>query len=580
MNKIFQFLGIACAVSIISCGGTEPMSAQSDESAQSTTSASTPIAFTEITREAGIDFSHVSGADGEFLMPEIMGGGASFMDYNQDGYPDILLVGGGTWPWSDLTPVKSLRLYENQQDGTFKEVTEQAGLADVSAYAFGCTIGDIDSDGDEDIYVTALGYNLLLINEQGHFTDRAKQAGVQGKSVWSTASILWDADHDGHLDLYVGNYLVWNADMDRNIWCSIDGVSDNYCHPNLYEGEQGVFYRNNGDGTFADETAKRGFVGPNGISPIKTLGLTTIDVDHDGWEDLVMANDMQPDLLFRNKGDGFFEEIGTPAGIAYNRQGKPRAGMGLVSGDVDGSGQPSIMVGNFSRQPISVYRSLPNGMFMDHAYASQIGKPSFLTLTFGLTLFDADLDGDLDLFAANGHVFTDIAKKAADISFKQPPHFFVNNGQGIFADQAPEMGGLMQDSLVARASAVADIDQDGDLDLLVSENNGPVHLLRNDTERVNGYLRLLLRSDQSNPHAIGAEVQVFTEHGKRQTRRVKSSEGYLSQSEFTLTFGLGQTQAVDSVKITWPSGANTNLGRLDADQFLLIEEGKEAPQTM
>ncbi|MEM8896478.1 MAG: CRTAC1 family protein [Bacteroidota bacterium] len=530
------------------------------------------IRFTDITQEAGISFKHESGAYGEFFMPEIMGGGASFIDYDGDGFEDVLLTGGGKWAKSKVQVVPSLRLFKNIGNTQFKETTAEAGLDVVNAYSFGCISGDIDNDGDQDLYLTTLTKNFLLENREGIFTDISKAAGVQGKAVWSTASIFWDADNDGFLDLYVGNYLVWNQDMDRNIWCSLDGIHDNYCHPNLYEGEQGVFYHNNGDGTFSDMTREAGFLGPNGISPIKTLGLTIIDVEQDGWLDLVVANDMQPDLLFHNKGDGTFEEVGTSAGIAYNQDGKPRAGMGLVAGDMDNSGFESIAVGNFSRQPISVYKALPNGIFIDNAYASRIGKPSFLTLTFGLSLFDADLDGDQDLLAANGHVFTDIQKKAPDISFKQPPHLFMNEGEGTFEDQAKKVGGVLSDSLVARASAVGDIDHDGDLDMLLSENDGPVHLLRNDTEHGYHYLRIKLEGKTVNRDAVGAVAKVYCK-GSQQMQRVVSAEGYLSQSERILTFGLGNNSQVDSVRIFWPGGSSDTYGPLTADASYFLQEG-------
>ncbi|MEM7655193.1 MAG: CRTAC1 family protein [Bacteroidota bacterium] len=555
-----------------SCGEKENATAELENQPAGTTE----LQFTEITEAAGIQVRHHSGAYGEFFMPEIMGGGAAFLDYNQDYHPDILLVGGGAWEQSEFQEVQSLYLFKNRGDGTFEDVSSETGLASIKAYAFGATIGDIDNDGDDDVYVTTLQKNLLLLNQNGRFVEVAQQAGVAGEAVWSTAAVWWDADRDGWLDLYVGNYLKWTPEMDRNIWCSLDGVSDNYCHPDLYEGESGVFYRNQGDGTFADETQLRGFVGPNDIAPIKTLGAATMDVDQDGWMDLVLANDMQADLLFHNRGDGTFEEVGTPAGMAYNRKGKARAGMGLVIGDLNNSGLESLIVGNFSRQPISVYQSLPHGAFLDRAYASQIGKPSFLTLTFGLSLWDVDLDGDQDVFAANGHVFTDIGKKAADISFRQPPHLFINDGTGVFQDQAATVGGVFQDSLVARASAVADIDADGDLDLLISENNGAFHLLRNDTRSNHHFVRLLLRTSNGNSNAVGAKVEIFRGDSLLQRKRVKTSEGYLSQSEFALTFGLGSLARLDSIRVTWPDQAVSRYVEPPVDQYLSLEAGKPA----
>lgn len=567
MKNTLFVLTIFCF--LIACSNNNSEEQASENSKPSNTK--TKIQFTEISKEAGIDMKHESGAYGEFFMPETMGSGAAFIDYNQDNYQDIIVVGGGSWEKSANQNVKSLRLYKNKGDGTFQETTAEMGLDKVKCYGFGVTVGDYDNDGDDDFYVTTLEKNLLFRNDGTTFTEVGKSAGVDGKAVWSTASIFIDVDKDGFLDLFVGNYIKWSQKIDRNIFCSLDGVNDNYCHPNLYEGEQGVFYYNNGDGTFSDETKKRGFTGVGDIAPMKTLGLASIDFDKNGHPDLVFANDMQPDLLFQNKGDGTFQEMGTMAGIAYNRKGKPRAGMGIAIGDLDNSGNESIVVGNFSRQPISVYQALPNGMFKDNAYSSKIGETSFLTLTFGVSFFDADLDGDQDIFTANGHVFTDIEKKAANIKYKQPPHFFVNNGKGTFSDNAAQIGGLMQTPMVARGSATADIDNDGDIDLLITENNGNVHLLRNDSKSSNHFLRLALKATTGNPNAIDAKVTI-TYNGKTQTRRVKSSDSYLSQSEFPITFGLGEATKIDKIEVIWLSGEKSVFENVEVDKFYELSE--------
>lgn len=573
--KIIAIFIITC-ISISSCSENKPTKT---DATLTNTEAKTQIQFTDITQEAKLNFKHESGAYGEFFMPETMGSGAAFIDYNQDHYQDIILVGGGAWKKSETQNVKSLRLFKNKGDGTFQETTSEMGLDAVKGYGFGATVGDYDNDGDDDFYVTTLEKNLLLRNDGKQFTEVAQQAGVQGQAVWSTASIFIDVDKDGFLDLFVGNYVKWSQAIDRNIFCSLDGINDNYCHPNLYEGEQGVFYYNNGDGTFSDQTKARGFTGVGDIAPMKTLGLAAIDFDKNGHIDLVLANDMQPDLLFQNKGNGTFQEVGTMAGIAYNRKGQPRAGMGIVTGDLDNSCYESIVVGNFSRQPISVYRALSNGVFKDNAYASKIGEASFLTLTFGLTLMDADLDGDQDIFAANGHVFTDIEKKAANITYRQAPHFFVNNGQGIFKDEAAQIGGLMQTPMVARGSAYADIDLDGDLDLLVTENNGAAHLLRNDSKTTNHFIRLHLQATKGNPNAIDAQVSIFYQ-GKKQSRRVKSSDSYLSQSEFSVTFGLDKATEIDKIEVIWTSGTTSTFTKVEVDKFYKITEDKEVLETI
>ena len=555
---------------VISCGSKK----EKQNISRKTLKKEIEIQFTEITDEAGLDFKHESGAYGEFFMPEIYGSGGAFIDYNGDQWQDILLVGGGSFEKSEQQNVQGLALYQNNGDGTFTQVTKEKGLGDVTAYCFGITIGDYDGDGDDDFYVTSLTKNLLFRNDVGSFNEVANIAGVAGKEVWSTASIFFDANQDGFLDLYVGNYVKWSQKIDRNIWCSLDGKTDNYCHPDLYDGEQGVYYQNNGDGTFSDKTKVSGFIGGKGISPIKTLGLAQIDFDQNGWPDLVMTIDMKADLLFQNKGDGTFEEVGIKVGIAYNSRGKPRAGMGIAIGDIDNSGYESIIVGNFSRQPISVYRSMSNGLFQDIAYASQIGKPSFITLTFGVSLFDADLDGDLDLATANGHVFYDIEKTVPQFSFRQPQHFFVNNGKGIFTDKAKSMGSYMSDSLVARASAYADIDLDGDLDLLITENNGPAHLLRNDTQTSNHYLRVLARLREGNTNAMGAKIELYFGGGKKQIRYVKSSDSYQAQSEFPITFGLGIQNKIDSLVVIWPGGDQVSFDDVSPNSYIEVVKGK------
>jgi len=461
--------------------------------------------------------------------------------------------------------------------GSFRDVSRAAGLSNIGGYTFGFSVGDYDRDGDDDAYVTTLRGNLLLRNDGGRFTEMGRAAGVRGADVWSTAALFVDVDKDGWLDLYVGNYVKWSQAIDRGVFCSLDGKNDNYCHPDLYDGEQGVFYRNDGDGTFTEATRAHGLTDKNGTAAMKTLGLVSMDANADGWPDLVLANDMQADLLFLNRGDGTFREAGPAAGIAYNRKGRPRAGMGVATGYIDGGRYPSIAVGNFSRQPISLFTATATGAFIDKAYASRIGKPSFLTLTFGMTFFDADLDGDEDLFAANGHVFTDIALKAENISFRQPPHLFLNDGRGGFTDAAPAMGGTFTDSLVARGSAYADVDGDGDLDLLVTENDGPAHLLRNDTKTDGKNLRLTLQGTTANPNAVDSEVRLTTSDGRTLIRRVKSSDSYLGQSEFTLTFGLRAGETIESATIHWSDkgGTKQRLDGLTPGGNYLIVQGDE-----
>lgn len=530
------------------------------------------INFEDIASRAGVNFKHESGSYGEFFLPEIMGSGAAFIDYDQDGWQDILLVGGGRWPESTIEDVQALYLFKNEM-GIFRDVTQEMKLSDIRAYGFGLTVADFDNDRDDDFFFTTLNKNLLFKNNGDHFEEVSKSAGVSGENVWSMAAIFFDADLDGWLDLFVGNYLEWSMAHDRNMWCSIDGKTDNYCHPNLYKGVKGYFYRNNKDGTFSDETNLRGFDTHLNFAPIKTLGVAEIDYKNNGIPDLVIANDMQPDLLFVNDGKGYFKEVGISAGIAYNESGKPRSGMGIATADVDGSGFETIFVGNFSKQKISVFTETPPGLFQDKASSSGIGVPSFHTLTFGLALFDLDLDQDLDLFAANGHIFKDISKRFPNTSFRQLPHLFVNDSRGNFKDEAANSGADLTNSMVGRSVAYADIDLDGDLDLLLTENNGPVRLLRNNTKNTGNYLRVRLTGISTNRNAIGSRIEIYYQSGKKQSKRVKSSDGYLSQSEFPVTFGLGSCQKVDSIQVFWTSGIKQNFYEINVNQRLVIEEG-------
>lgn len=524
------------------------------------------LSFVDVTEAAGLGtFRHETGAFGNEWFPETVGGGGGFVDYDADGWMDVLLVGGGVWPGRGEAPVPAARLYRNQGDGTFRDVTAAAGLGAVTAYGFGVTVADYDNDGDADFFLTALDENLLFQNEGGVFTEVGAAAGVADHAAWSTAAIFFDADRDGWVDLYVGNYVVWSPEKD--IWCTMDGETKAYCTPQAYEGVPGRFYHNNGDGTFSERTAAAGFGG----APGKTLGVTEFDYNQDGWPDLVVANDTQRDLLYVNQGDGTFVEQGVLSGIAFDENGKARAGMGIDAGDVNNDGRPTVFIGHFSNQMVGVYRYLGNDLFLDRAALSRIGHPSLLTLTFGLFLFDADLDGYLDLLLANGHIAEDIERVQDGIGYRQRAQLFLNQGDGTFDEATDRAGPAFEQTLVARGAAYGDYDRDGDLDVLLTENGGGAYLWRNESAPANG-LRVHLQGTESNRDAIGARVAAVVGDARIE-RRIRTGGSYLSHPELVTTIGLGTATHVDSLIVQWPSGQTDRFTEVPANQVIRIIEG-------
>jgi hypothetical protein len=525
------------------------------------------LTFTDVTEAAGLGgFRHVNGARGDFWFPETMGSGGGFLDYDGDGRQDVILVGGGAWDAEADRAVRKLWLYRNTGAGAFTLVSDETLPPRLDGYGMGVAVADYDNDGDEDLFFTTLGPNHLLRNDDGVFTDVTREAGLDEGGQWSTAALFFDADRDGHLDLFVGNYVKWTPETD--VFCSQDGENKGYCTPDLYEGVPGRFYHNRGDGTFEDRTEAAGFVASSG----KTLGAVAFDFNRDGWPDLVVSNDTEPDLLYENRGDGAFAEVGVLSGIAFDERGRARAGMGVDAGVVDETGEETLFVGNFSNEMIAVYRHLGNGAFLDRAAASKIGRPSLLTLTFGVFLFDVDLDGDLDLFAANGHVQPHIERVKDNVKFREPPHLFLNDGHGTFTDVAPEIGGVLAGPMVARAAAYADYDGDGDLDVLVTENAGPAHLWRNDLDGARRFLRVEVEGRASNRDGIGARLELVA-GGRRQVRRVRTGGGFLAAFEKPVTFGLGGAVRVDSLIVRWPSGRLDRLVGVEAGRTLRLVEG-------
>lgn len=557
LRRLPALIVAAFAASFWACGG--------ETREESATPADAPWRFSDVTEAAGLgSFRHETGAFGQLWMPESTGSGAAFTDYDGDGWIDIVLVAGGFLEGSRAFP--ALRLYRNNGNGTFSDRTREAGLADVVAYGQGLTAVDFDGDGDDDLFLTALGPNVLLRNDGGVFYDVSEESGLSVESEWSTAAAFLDADGDGHLDLFVGNYVHWTPETDA--FCSEDGVTKRYCTPKAYRDVPGRFYRNNGDGTFTERTAEAGFGG----APGSALGAVSLDIDRDGLTDLYVANDLRPNLFFRNNGDGTFTEVALRMGAAYDERGYARAGMGVDAGVVDASGHVTIFIGNFSREPIGAFQYTGDDLFLSREAAMRLYRPSLNSLTFALFLFDANLDGHLDILGVNGHVDLDVELTERDVTYRQPVQLFLNQGDGTFRNVAPELGAPLTTPLAGRGGGYADFDGDGDLDVLVTENGGGVHLWRNDLPSGHGaFLRVVLEGTRSNRAAIGARVIVHVGGLVIQLDR-RGGASYLTGSEPLLTFGLGDATRADSLIVHWPSGLRTSLAGVAADQTIFIRE--------
>ncbi|MGA9768232.1 MAG: CRTAC1 family protein [Blastocatellia bacterium] len=525
-----------------------------------------PLQFTDVTAQAGIHFKHNSGAFGKKYMPETVGAGCAFLDYDNDGWQDILLVNSMNWP--ERKGAKSFpALYHNNGNGTFTDVTKEAGLA-VEMYGMGCAIADYDNDGNTDIYFTGLGSNYLFRNAGGgKFTDVTAKSGTNDPG-FSTSAAWFDYDKDGKLDLFICNYVEWS--IDKDLFCSSDGKNKSYCTPEAYKGQSSTLYHNRGDGTFENVTERAGLKDPTG----KSLGVALIDYDSDGLTDLFVANDTQPNKLYRNNGNGTFTDNAITAGVAFNDQGKARAGMGVDAADYDGSGRQSLVIGNFSNEMMALYHNEGTGLFIDEAPTSTIGQTSLLTLSFACFFFDYDLDGLPDIYAANGHVSDDISTVQPKVRYAEPPHLFRNLGKKRFEAVTPKMGQALQQAMVGRGAAYGDFDNDGDLDLLLTSNNGPARLIRNDGGNQNNLLRIKTVGTVSNRDGIGAKITLKLSDKEKLWSTVKTGSSFCSQSELPVTFGLGKAEKVLSVEILWPSGRTDTLSDVSANQIIVVQEGK------
>lgn len=520
------------------------------------------IRFVDITNQAGIHFSHYNGAKGKKWLPETLGSGCAFVDLNGDGWADILLLNGKDWAPSHTRHLPAL--YKNNHNGTFTDITKGSGL-DVEMYANGVAIADYDNDGRPDIYITALEGDRLFHNQgNGHFRDVTAASGIRNANFGTSAAWV-DYDRDGKADLVVANYVQWSASKD--IRCSMDGKTKSYCTPESYKGESVKLYRNLGNGKFEDVTKKAGLEN----STSKSLGIVTFDYNGDGWPDLFISNDTQPNKLYRNNKNGTFTEVGVESGIGYGDDGVARGAMGADAADYNRSGHPALLVGNFSKQMMALYRNDGSGLFTDAAPSTPLARSSILDVTFGTFFFDYDLDGFPDIFAVNGHIDPDINRTQSDLQFREPSLLFHNNEHGGFEDASNSVGPDIRKPIVGRGTAYADFDHDGDPDILTTENGGPARLLRNDGGNKNHWLNVRLIGRQSNRSALGAVVRVESGSGK-QWQTVHSGSSYCSQSELALIFGLKQDRTVSRLSVEWPSGKRQQFQNVPVDRFITIDE--------
>ena len=523
--------------------------------------------LSDATESSRLTFAHYTGAFGKKYLPETLGSGVAVFDADGDGRQDVLFVNGSGWPGQRPSPAPTSRLYRNLGSGTFEDVTSASGLG-VPMHGMGAAAADYDNDGHQDVLITAVGQSRLFRNSGGgKFVDVTERAGLAGHSGFSTSAIWFDYDRDGDLDLLICNYVRWTPETD--VFCSTDGKTKSYCTPEAYPGATSWLFRNRGNGTFEDVTAQARLFDPTS----KALGVTLLDYDLDGWPDLFVANDTQPNKLYRNQQDGTFSETAVQAGLAFSEDGRARAGMGTDAADFDNTGVPSVVVTNFSGEMVGLYSPIRPGVYADRAPAAELGRASRLTLGFGCFFFDADLDGLLDLLVVNGHIDEGISKTQGRVHYAESPHLFHNRGGGQFLDVAKTVGAGFAEPKVGRGAAFGDLDLDGDLDVLLTTNGGAPKFYRNDLGNRHRSVRVTLRGTHVNRDAIGARMRVRV-GTTWLTRLVRTGSSYLSQSELPLTFGVGLRDAADEAIVEWPGGGKESVGRLEAGRAYVITEGK------
>ena len=540
------------------------------------------VRFTDITADAGVKFIHVNGADGEKLLPETMGGGVAFCDFDNDDAPDLLFVNSTYWPWNTNAlgkPKPTMALYRHAGRGKFSDVTAGSGL-DVSFYGMGAAVGDYDNDGFTDVFITGVGESRLFRNRgQGKFQDVTGPAGLSVHSnYWSTSAAFIDADNDGLLDLFVCRYVQWSREIDQRVNYTLPGIGRAYGPPLNFEGTFPVLFRNQGDGTFRDVSHHAGIqvTNPAGAPIAKSLGVAPVDLNNDGWMDLVVANDQVQNLVFSNRHNGTFAEVGAPSGVAFDPYGLARGAMGIDTARFRNDSTLGIAIGNFANEMNALYVSRGDSLlFADEAIAEGLGPASRQLLKFGLFFFDYDLDGRLDVLTANGHLDEDIAKAQPNQSYRQPAQLFWNRGSlrgpSFVPVPAEKAGTDLFQPMVGRGSAYADMDGDGDLDVVLTQVGGPPALLRNDQQLKHHWLRLKLVGRKTNRSGIGAWVKVHLD-GRTLSQQVMPAKGYLSQSELVLTFGLGKATQVDFVEVIWPGGGTQRVERFAIDWLNVIQE--------
>jgi enediyne biosynthesis protein E4 len=521
------------------------------------------VRLEDVAAAAGITFRHTNGASGGLYLPETIGSGGAFLDYDGDGHLDIFLVNSAPLPGFRGKGPFYPALYRGNGKGHFSDVTRAAGLA-VECYGVGCAVGDYDNDGDPDLYLTAMGPNHLFRNNgDGGFTDVTKQAGV-GDPRFSSSAAWIDHDRDGDLDLFVCNYVQWS--LEKNLVQADEKGVRHLGGVALHPGEPNTLYRNDGDGHFTDVTADAGLFSHDGAA----LGVAVWDYNRDGWPDLAIANDMRPNQLYRNNRNGTFTEIAVGAGVAYAPNGEARAGMGIDTGDEAGSGQESILIGNFSEQALALYRPAGDGRYEDQAAAAGLREASLPYLSFGALFADLDLDGWLDIVAANGHIDENVAALGAGVTFAERPLFFHNRGDGQYRERGEAVG--LKRAVVGRGLAVGDFDEDGDPDLLLTVNNGAPLLLRNAPPPGRHWLQVRVTGTHSSRDALGTRIELEA-GGRRQSKWIRSGSSYASQSEPAACFGLGDATRVDQLTVHWPRGGKETLRDLPVDQRVLVREG-------
>ncbi len=558
-KSALYFLALSVHLSLLGC---QQQTRPSKTVAPMRKTATSGIKFKDVTREAGITFWHRHGGSGRKYFIEEMGSGCAFLDYDNDGWQDILLLNAAPLPGAPKTPTYPA-LYRNKGDGTFEDVTGKSGLKQ-QMYATGVAVGDYDNDGDEDVYVACWGANHLFRNESGKRFVDVTNISKTGDKRFASSCCWIDYDHDGLLDLFVCNYLKWDVVHDKQ--CGPPSHRT-YCSPEVYESESNVLYHNKGDGTFDDVTARMGVAGADG----KSLGVTQIDYDDDGWLDLFVANDGTPNHLFHNENGKHFKEVALEAGMAFPESGTPKAGMGTDAADYDHSGRASLIIGNFHRDGLTLGQNKGDSFFEDASARVGILQPSLDFLTFGLFFFDYDLDGFADIFAANGHIIDTVQESYPNVSYYERPLAFWNRSDGTFAETGQKLG--FNEKLLARSACAGDFDNDGDLDVLLSTVNGPAHLYRNDGGNAQHWLKIKVIGTKSNRDAIGTKVQIES-GGVQQVDWVRSGSSYCASGDRRLTFGLNNSPTVARIALTFPGGKKIELKDVAANQMIVVNEDK------